>query len=59
MACLEGRSIAVTGAARGLGQAYVRAIVAEGAAALAGEWQDELLPLGLAQLEIERRRELG
>jgi NAD(P)-dependent dehydrogenase (short-subunit alcohol dehydrogenase family) len=32
MGCLEGKSIAVTGAARGLGEAYVRALTAEGAA---------------------------
>jgi NAD(P)-dependent dehydrogenase (short-subunit alcohol dehydrogenase family) len=32
MGCLEGKSVVVTGAARGLGEAYVRAIVAEGAA---------------------------
>lgn len=31
MGCLEGKSVVVTGAARGLGEAYVRAAIAEGA----------------------------
>src|SRR5665213_94144 len=37
MGWLEGKSVVVTGAARGLGEAYVRALVAEGAAVVVND----------------------
>jgi len=50
MARLEGKSIVVTGAARGLGEAYARALVAEGASVVVNDIDGELTDALAAEL---------